>query len=366
MGNVALWQTVQYYEDGCVHNSRSREVIIRSRDKSDGMEGINMITMRNSKVKKEPDTEKPRLMKDKAKERHAPLKATMSDDIARKCLALQHILCGAPGDIIDRILKDGQIVKYRKGQIVTKQGDTGEHSYFILKGALDVLVNGRRVAERCAKECVGEMSVLDPTQNRCATLIAAEEVHLLRIKSEIMEQLLNENISIMRQVACELCVRLRERSKYHECPNGTPKIFIGSSSEGLTIATRLSNKITGLNVSLWNKDVFSPSESNIEALVEQAQSCDFAILVLTPDDWVNSRGSRKIAPRDNVIFELGLFMGAIGRSRTYLLTTTNTMKLPSDLDGITRICCKFNKDGKVLIGDAVSVIMNEIAMKGVR
>ena len=325
-----------------------------------------MKTTRDLKVKREPKSKRCSPMRDKASVRHAPLKATMSADMARKCLSLQNILKGAPDTIIDRIMDEGRIVKYKKGQTVAKQGDTGEFSFFILKGTLDVFVNRRKVAERHAKECVGEMSVLDPTQNRCATLLVAEEAHLLMVKSDFMETLFSENVSILWQVACELCVRLRERSKYHECPNNTPTVFIGSSSEGLTIAKRLSSKITGAEVKLWNKDVFSPSESNLESLVEQATKCDFAILVLTPDDWVKSRGQKKIAPRDNVIFELGLFMGAIGRNRTYLLTTTNTMKLPSDLDGITRVCCKFQKDGKVLIGDAVRAITAEICAKGVR
>lgn len=323
-----------------------------------------------TKVAKEPNGKEPCPMRDKAKVRHAPVKATMSVATARECLAMQNILHDVPEKekILNLVLKEGKIVKYKKGQTVTRQGDAGKSTFFILRGAVEVFVNGRKVAERRAKECVGEMSVLDPTQNRCATLVVAEEAHLLEIKSELMDKLINENISIMRQVARELCARLRERSKYHKCPNDTPKVFIGSSSEGLTIAMRIAKKIkiTDVEVNLWNKDVFGPSESNIEALVEQAKCCDFAILVLSPDDWVKSRGTRKTAPRDNVIFELGLFMGAIGRSRTYLLTTENTMKLPSDLDGITRLCCKFQKDGKVLIADAVRAIMAEVNKKGVK
>lgn len=319
------------------------------------------------KVIREADKIDPCSMLDKAKVRQVPLKATMTAGMAKKCLALQNVLRTAPETTIDRILREGKILRFKKGQTITKQGDAGEATYFILKGVVAVFINGRKVAERCAKECVGEMSVLDPTQNRCATLIVEEEVHLIKIQSELMEELLND-LSIVRQVARELCVRLRERSKYHARPNRIPQIFVGSSSEGLPIASRISSSIKGkgLNVKSWNKDVFSPSESNIEALVEQAKSCDFAILVLTPDDWVKSRGKMKIAPRDNVIFELGLFMGAIGRNRTYLLTTKNTMKLPSDLDGVTRVCCKFQKDGKVLIGDAVRAIAAEIEAKGVR
>ena len=39
---------------------------------------------------------------------------------------------------------------------------------------------------------------------------------------------------------------------------------------------------------------------------------DFAILVLTADDLVASRDVLSTAPRDNVLFELGLFMGGLG------------------------------------------------------
>lgn len=324
--------------------------------------------MQKIKTKKEPDSKNACPMKDKVNKRCTHSKITMSVETARKCLKLQRILREAPSEVIEDLLRKGEIVKFRKGQSITTQGDAGECSFFILRGVLDVFVNGRKVAERCAEECVGEMSVLDPTQNRCATLMAAEEVHLLRIKSDVMEQLLNENIAIMRQVARELCARLRERSKHYEYPNNILKIFVGSSFEGLTVATRVSDKIKTkeLDVNLWNKNVFNPSENNIEALVEQAKRCDFAILVLTPDDWVKSRGSLDIAPRDNVIFELGLFMGAIGRNRTFLLTTTDTMKLPSDLDGITRVCCTVRKDGVILIADAVRRITDEIISKGAK
>ncbi len=63
---------------------------------------------------------------------------------------------------------------------------------------------------------------------------------------------------------------------------------------------------------------------------------DFAVLVLTPDDTVVSRASEHLAPRDNLLFELGLFMGRLGRSRTFVVCENSTrMKLPSDLAGVT-------------------------------
>ena len=63
---------------------------------------------------------------------------------------------------------------------------------------------------------------------------------------------------------------------------------------------------------------------------------NFAVLVLTPDDTVMSRASEHLAPRDNLLFELGLFMGRLGRSRTFVVCENSTkMKMPSDLAGVT-------------------------------
>ena len=74
-----------------------------------------MKTTRNPKIKREPKSKKSYPMRDKVNVRHAPLKATMSDDMARKCLSLQNILTGVSDAVIDRILKEGKIVKYKKG-----------------------------------------------------------------------------------------------------------------------------------------------------------------------------------------------------------------------------------------------------------
>lgn len=306
-------------------------------------------------------------MADKVSKCQSPLKSQMDNEMAKKCLAMQKIFAGLNSDIINQIMSEGKVVLYKKGQEVTRQGNAGDATYFILKGSLDVLVNNRKIAERKAKECVGEMSVLDPTQNRCATLMASEDSHLLQIPSAKMDKLLSENPIVVRNVAIELCVRLRERAQYHKSPNSKPRIFIGSSSEGVCVAKHLSKKLNVFDTKLWDKDVFNPSEYNIEALVDQAQNSDFAILVLTPDDWISSRGKKRSAPRDNVIFELGLFMGTIGRERTFLLTTSNEIKIPSDLDGITRLSCKVQADGRrIVIADAVDQIANEINTRGVK
>jgi Predicted nucleotide-binding protein containing TIR-like domain len=63
---------------------------------------------------------------------------------------------------------------------------------------------------------------------------------------------------------------------------------------------------------------------------------DFGIMVLSPDDLLESRNERFASPRDNVVFELGLFMGRLGRSRTFIVHEKDAnLKLPSDLAGIS-------------------------------
>jgi hypothetical protein len=116
-----------------------------------------------------------------------------------------------------------------------------------------------------------------------------------------------------------------------------PVVFIGSSAEGLDIARALQvNLDFNAEVILWSQGVFGLSEGGLESLVEKADMFDYAILVLTSDDLIESREMTTQSPRDNVIFELGLFMGTLGRLRTFIVyDRTADLKLPSDLAGVT-------------------------------
>ena len=74
----------------------------------------------------------------------------------------------------------------------------------------------------------------------------------------------------------------------------------------------------------------------IEDLEREVADADFGVLVLSPDDVVISRGEEQDAPRDNVIFELGLLMGGIGRTRTYMVMPRDKeIRIPSDLFGMS-------------------------------
>lgn len=116
-----------------------------------------------------------------------------------------------------------------------------------------------------------------------------------------------------------------------------PLLFIGSSKENLLFAKAARSLLSDdADVRLWNEGVFRLNHSNLESLLKAVEASTHAVLVLMPEDLTTSRDHERPSPRDNVLFELGLFMGRLGRDRTFALVADATdLKLPSDLAGIT-------------------------------
>jgi predicted nucleotide-binding protein len=118
-----------------------------------------------------------------------------------------------------------------------------------------------------------------------------------------------------------------------------PTVFIASSTEGLEVtkavrALLLQELRDEAKVTPWTRE-FALSEAYIESLEKASQDADFAVLVVTPDDIAISRSKKQPAPRDNVIFEIGLFMGCLGRERCFIVNEENpNLKLPTDLLGV--------------------------------
>jgi predicted nucleotide-binding protein len=144
-----------------------------------------------------------------------------------------------------------------------------------------------------------------------------------------------------------------------------PSIFIGSSFEGLEVARALEFQLRqDAESTVWTDGVFEPSMSTLESLANALDRFDFAALVLTPDDLVVSRDSSCWAPRDNMMFELGLFMGRLGRSRTFVVASQDPrLRLPSDLAGVTLI--RFDPDRRdgntrAALGPAATIIRQAV------
>jgi hypothetical protein len=124
------------------------------------------------------------------------------------------------------------------------------------------------------------------------------------------------------------------------------RVFVGSSSEQRGIAAKLCEILAPevIPVPWWN--AFPPGETTIGSLVRMSQHLDLGVFVISPDDlrWKNRRRNRQShVVRDNVLFELGLFAGALGSDRSLmLLNEADVPEIPSDLAGVTQV--RWNQD----------------------
>jgi hypothetical protein len=118
-----------------------------------------------------------------------------------------------------------------------------------------------------------------------------------------------------------------------------PKLFIGSSKANIAVARLVANRLESDgsgDVTVWDEGVFSLNKGYLEKLLAILSDFDFAVLIWAPDDVTESKGESMASPRDNVIFECGLFMGAVGRERVFIISDQSvSLKIPSDLAGIT-------------------------------
>ena len=133
------------------------------------------------------------------------------------------------------------------------------------------------------------------------------------------------------------------------------RLFIGSSQGNLRVAKLLAEGLEeSAEVTIWDEGVFGLNQGFLETLLKKLEDYDFAVFVLAPDDITISNDETKPSPRDNVLFESGLFMGILGRERVFLLyDQTMNLKIPSDLAGVTLA----SYDGSRLAGtDALAAV----------
>lgn len=116
-----------------------------------------------------------------------------------------------------------------------------------------------------------------------------------------------------------------------------PRLFIGSSAENLDIANTIQELLEDeTDPVVWNQGIFGLSRYPLEELLSELEKSDFAIFVFTPDDLTKIRQKQFRTVRDNVIFELGLFVGRLGRDRTFIVqpSGSDNLHLPTDLLGL--------------------------------
>lgn len=147
-----------------------------------------------------------------------------------------------------------------------------------------------------------------------------------------------------------------------------PLLFVGCSSESLHIGKAVQTNLEGAaHVELWKQGIFRPSQNYLDDLLLKANAADFALFILSPDDVTTSRNAEKASPRDNTIFEAGLFMGALGRDRVYLLAPVDLqLKQPTDLSGMTLLTYREPSGGnwRAAIGAVTNQVEEALAEIG--
>ena len=122
-----------------------------------------------------------------------------------------------------------------------------------------------------------------------------------------------------------------------------PRIFLGSSGKQEKLLEDLTRGLEDIaDVEPWTTS-FNPGTTTLERLLELTREVDFAAFVFAQDDWTaggppspTAAESGQASPRDNVVFEAGLFGGALGMRRTFILHAGGA-KLPTDLLGLTSV-----------------------------
>jgi predicted nucleotide-binding protein len=250
----------------------------------------------------------------------------------------ESVLRGMPE--IKTFLAGCELLEVAQGSELIRQGQSDNDLYIIISGSFNMEINGRHFTTRHVGTHVGEIALIDSTVRRSATARAAEHSLVLRCSEEHFSNYANKNPRVWRRLAVELSRRLSERNRLIRAPRTQPVLFIASSSENLGIANEVQAAFDHepIVTERWTDGVFNPSNTPIEDLTSLVGRIDFAVVLITADDKIISRKTENFSPRDNVIFELGVAIGAIGRSRTMIVTPRGAdIKIPSDLLGVKLI-----------------------------
>jgi len=245
-------------------------------------------------------------------------------------------------EVAQRISECLKLEGVSKGQrIITEMEDGQDALLMVLSGTFQLFVKGHPMAEIARGQAVGEFPVLFPGEKHRATVQALEDSVIGRLSGEDLEHLSLDHPILWKHMAKFIEERLIRSGQARPWVNKQPHIFIGSSSESLSVARKIKQALLkcSFTVSLWtDEQIFRLSRTYIESLEKAAQHHDFAILVFQGDDKVRSREKTYMAPRDNVIFEVGLFMGQLGRERTILVGPESLdVKIPSNLLGLKKL-----------------------------
>ncbi len=286
-----------------------------------------------------------------------------------EALASQKLIAGNR-DLANRLVDSTTLIAVPKGHTLIEQGASDNDVYLIFSGAFNVEVNGRVVGRRFPNDHVGEMAAIEMSQRRAASIVATEDsvvVHLPEAELAAIGRLYPE---VYLCVARELSRRLHQRNAHVGAPRDRIRLFVISSVESLPVARALQSAFAYDNfvTTVWTDGVFKVANYPLQSLLDSVDASDFAVAIAHADDKLTGRKDVQWpVPRDNVVFELGLFMGRLGKDRAVLMEPREAgVKLPSDMAGLTTIPYRYEpgSDMTALIAPACNQLREHIQRLG--
>lgn len=256
------------------------------------------------------------------------------------------------------------------GEVLIAEEAADNDLYLVLSGVLDIVVKGTKIAQRTTNDVVGEMAAVDPTLRRSAAVLAVTEALVAKLPEPDLAQVGIAYPDVFRHLAVLMAQKLQQRNSLVRPAHAKTRVFLISSAEALPIARAVHNALAHDNFDVipWQEGVFKAASYPLETLEAQVDKADFAIAIAHADDIVEYKETDWPTPRDNVIFELGLFMGRLGTDRAILLEPRNNkVRLPSDLAGVTTITYRYDKDSPdkaALLAPACNELRDYIVDKG--
>jgi predicted nucleotide-binding protein len=242
--------------------------------------------------------------------------------------------------LAERLAKLAHVEEHPPGAVIIEVEKSDREIYFVLAGRVAIEIRGQRIATRGPGQHFGEMAMIDLTARRSATVRALEKTVTARVSEPHFTAVAAQHQQLWRFLALELCKRLRERGGPRPS-NERTEVFIGSTEGQLEIARALQSSCAREDwvTRTWADGAFGAGKTPVESLTAQLERLDFGLFVVAADDLTGKRGGVASTPRDDVIFELGLLAGALGRERTFMVRVRSETSpgLSFDLPGVTAL-----------------------------
>ncbi|MEO7323225.1 MAG: TIR domain-containing protein [Dokdonella sp.] len=295
------------------------------------------------------------------------------DEGRRRLLAAlaEHRIVAHQRELAELLVATGELIEVPAGELFIRQGEHATDVFFIIAGSAEVRVNNKVVANRFAGDHVGEMSAVEPIHPRAATVVARELAVLLKVSEAHFTAAAERFPSMWRTVAATLARRLEQRNHLVTAQRERVRVFIMSSAEAIPVTDLIIQHFAHdpFLAFAWQHGVFKASHYTLDDLEAELDDSDFAIAVAHADDVVITRKEEWPTVRDNVVFELGLFMGRLGRKRAFLMEPRDVdLKLPSDFAGLTTISYRYQpgKDAAKYIAPACANLRALILAAGAK